>query len=65
MVIANDRRSRHGEVRDRVVTWLLNGPFDCATDGFGDLSDSLRKIRRGEIKVVPSAPSPKAARAGS
>ena len=62
MVIANDRRARRG---DRVTTWLRNGPFDCATDGFGDLSDSLRKIRRGAVKVVPPAASAKAARAAA
>lgn len=62
MVIANDRRARRG---DRLSTWLRNGPFDCPTDGFGPLSDSLAKIRRGEVKVVPSAVSAKTARAGA
>lgn len=62
MVIANDRRARRG---DRVTTWLRNGPFDCATDGFGDLSEGLRRIRRGEVKVVPPAANAKAPRAAA
>jgi hypothetical protein len=63
MVIANDRRDLHGETRDRTTTWLRNGPFDCATDGFGDLSESLKKIESGEVKVVPAGALPKTAKA--
>jgi hypothetical protein len=48
MIIAQDRHKR----RDRVVTWLRNGPFDCAAEISDDLADSLKKIKRGSIRVV-------------
>lgn len=51
MIIANDRR-RGGEIRDWIVTWLRNGPFDCATDGFGDLAQSLARIESGRVRIV-------------
>jgi len=52
MIIVNDRRKRDGRIRDRVVTWMRSGPFDCETEAFGSLSDSLKRLRKGDVRIV-------------
>ncbi len=56
MIVMKDVHRKGSDPPDQIATWLRNGPFDCNTEPYGTLGDSLDDIAAGKIRVTPAAP---------